>query len=140
MTSHSPNLRTMFAATLLLSVSGSLAQAEDEMVCVQNGLNNLGYLVGEADGVLGPRTRQRAAEINTDFKFGLQPLSAAHAEQWCAKLNEYVFDAEVHSGNRLASRPTDVLKIHRSAIREPYRALFRAIRFTYVFQPNLPVP
>lgn len=98
-------LRTLFAAVTLLSALGSPAHAEDDMVCVQNGLNKLGYLVGAADGVLGPRTRQRAAEINVDFKFGLQPLSAARAEQWCAKLNEYVLGAEIHAGDRLASRP-----------------------------------
>ena len=84
----------------------ALAQSENPVVCVQNGLNNLGYLVGSADGVIGPRTRQKATEINADFKFGLAPLSNARAAQWCDKLNEYVLGAAIHAGDRLAARPT----------------------------------
>ncbi|MEM8539733.1 MAG: peptidoglycan-binding domain-containing protein [Pseudomonadota bacterium] len=101
------HLLTLIGTTILFSVASSIAQANEEMVCVQNGLNSLGYLVGSADGVIGPKTRRRAAEINIDFKFGLEPLNTSRAAQWCAKLNEYVLGAELHAGDRMAARPNN---------------------------------
>lgn len=83
----------ILALTIFLSISSRAEAASEDLQCVQEQLNQLGFDAGPSDGLIGKRTvnasNQYVAKMKSNYPdWSMPQLSNETAALWCQKVSE----------------------------------------------------